>query len=138
MTKIHWSKKCDASFLPRIHDKRITIISILFQSFKSLHLEGVGFDIGFPYHHPSIIVKKLINSLLLCNHYRVTLTWVSLKWYNWFNTGSWYMATFFPSKLRIFLLSWSILWFIHSITSRYGKTRVLDAIWCSPDLKIFL
>ena len=138
MTRIHWSKKCDASFVPRIFEKRIYIILILFRSFNFPHLEGVGFALRFPYHHPFIIVKKLIDSLLLYNHYKVTLTWVSLKWYNWFNTGAWYMAIYFPSKLRIFLLSWSILWVIHLITSGHGKIGALDAVWCSPYLKIFL
>ena len=83
MTGIHLSKKCDASFLPKIIDMRITMIWILFKNYEFLHLEGVGFDIKFPSdHHPFITVKKSRDSILLCNHFGVTLTWYSLKWYN--------------------------------------------------------
>ena len=39
---------------------------------------------------------------------------------------------------RIILLSWSILRVIHSITTEHGKTGVLAATRCSPDLEIFL
>ena len=61
-----------------------------------------------------------------------------MKWYNWFSTGAWYLATCLFLKLRIVLLSLSILLVIHSITSGKGKTRVLAAAHCSPDLEIFL
>ena len=75
MIGIHLSGNCDTSFLLNILDIRITMIWMIFLNFEVLYYVSEGFDLNFPsYHHPFMIDKKSTHSILLCNHFGVTLT----------------------------------------------------------------